>query len=108
MDYKHLHKVIVNRLLEGEGTASNAQRRAAFDNTMIDETLKGLLAKVANHPYKITDEDIAAVKKSGLSEDQIFELVICATVGQATRQYDSAQKALDEVVGSKGGHGHAS
>jgi hypothetical protein len=38
--------------------------------------------------------DIAAARASGLSEDQIFETVVCAAVGQATRQYDTALAAL--------------
>jgi len=37
---------------------------------------------------------MAAVTASGLSEDQIFEIVVCAAIGQATRQYDTALAAL--------------
>jgi hypothetical protein len=44
--------------------------------------------------YRVTDEDIAAVKASGLSDDQIFEMVVCAAIGQAGRQYDQALRAL--------------
>ncbi len=43
----------------------------------------------------VTDEDIAAAKVSGLSEDQVFEMVVCAAIGQATRQYDTALAALE-------------
>jgi AhpD family alkylhydroperoxidase len=35
---------------------------------------------------------------SGLSEDQIFEIVVCAAVGQATRQYDAALAALERFA----------
>lgn len=49
-------------------------------------------------PNKVTDEDITAVKESGLSEDQIFELIICAAFGQATRQYDAGIEALDAAM----------
>jgi alkylhydroperoxidase/carboxymuconolactone decarboxylase family protein YurZ len=108
MKFKHLHQILVRRLLEGEGTASHAQRRAAFDNTGLAEPLGELMDKVANCAYKVSDEDMDTVKKSGVSEDQIFELVICAAVGKASRQYDGALKVLDEVVGDKGGNGHAS
>ena len=38
------------------------------------------------------------MKESGLTEDQIFELVVCAAVGQATRQYESALEALAAAV----------
>jgi alkylhydroperoxidase family enzyme len=53
-----------------------------------------LIDKVAKRAYTVTDEDIAAARASGLSEDQIFEIVVCAAVGQATRQYDAALAAL--------------
>ena len=46
------------------------------------------------HAYRVTDDDIAAARASGLSEDQVFEIVVCAAVGQATRQYDAAMAAL--------------
>jgi hypothetical protein len=46
----------------------------------------------------VTDEDITAAKASGLSEDQIFEIVVCAAIGQAERQYDAALAALDAVT----------
>jgi alkylhydroperoxidase family enzyme len=47
---------------------------------------------------KVTDEDIAAARASGLSEDEIFEFVVCAAIGQATRQYNAALAALDAVT----------
>jgi hypothetical protein len=93
-----LQKAVVTRVLEGDGKASPAQRRAAFDNTGLTGPLSTLVNKVARYAYKVTDDDIAATKASGLSEDEIFELVICAAVGQATRQYDTACAALDAAT----------
>jgi hypothetical protein len=85
---------LVARILEGEGKASRIQRRAAFENTQLARPLNKLIDKVTKHAYQVTDEDIAAVKASGLSEDQIFEMVVCAAIGQASRQYDEALEAL--------------
>jgi hypothetical protein len=92
---------LVARILEGDGRASHAQRRGAFDNTGLAEPLRTLIDKVAKYAYKVTDEDIAAARTSGLSEDQIFELVVCAAVGQATRQYDAALAALATASGEE-------
>jgi alkylhydroperoxidase family enzyme len=89
-----VHAAMVTRILEGEGHASHAQRRAAFTNAGLTAPLRALVDKVAMQPARITDDDIAAVNASGLSEDQIFELVVCAAVGQATRQYETALDAL--------------
>lgn len=74
------------------------QRRAAFDNAELTTPLNKLIDKVASHAYRATDEDMAAVKACGLSDDQIFELVVCAAVGQAGRQYDQALQALNAAI----------
>jgi hypothetical protein len=100
-DITQARKALVSRILEGDGRASHSQRRAAFDNAGLAEPLSMVIDKVAKHAYKVTDEDIAAAKASGLSEDQIFELVVCAAVGQAMRQYDTARAALVEAMAGK-------
>jgi len=97
-DINRTHKALVARILEGDGRASHAQRRAAFANAGLAGPLSTLIGKVATHAYQVMDEDIAAASTSGLSEDQIFELVVCAAIGQATRQYDSALAALDAAT----------
>jgi len=91
------HRAVVARILEGDGRTSRAQRRAAFDDAVVGEPLQTLIGKVASEPTRITDADIALVKSSGLGEDEVFELVVCAAVGQATRQYESALAALAEA-----------
>jgi alkylhydroperoxidase family enzyme len=97
-DIRQARKALVARILEGDGMASRAQRRAAFDNARIAEPLSALIEKVARHAHKVTDTDIAATRASGRSEDQIFEIVVCAALGQATRQYDTALAALDAAT----------
>lgn len=43
-----------------------------------------------------------------MSEDQIFELVVCAAIGESTRQYESALEALAEATADKEGNEYAS
>lgn len=81
---------LVKRVLEGEGHTSREARRAAFDN----KSDVPLVAKVAKTAWKITDEDVAAAK---LPDDEVFELAVCAAIGEATRQLDAALSALEEV-----------
>jgi alkylhydroperoxidase family enzyme len=102
------HRAVVVRVLEGDGTAPRDQRHAAFDNAVLGEPLRTLINKVAERPTQVTDDDIAAVKASGLTEDAIFELVVCAAVGQATRQYENALGALAEATTDKETIEHAS
>jgi hypothetical protein len=98
-DITQARKAVVARILEGEGSATHAQRRAAFDNAGLGKPLRTLIDKIARHAYKVTDDDIAGVRASGVSEDQIFELAVCAAIGEATRRYDTALAALDAATG---------
>lgn len=47
------------------------------------------IGKVATGPTQVTEADFAAAKAQGFSEDQLFELVICAAIGQSARLYDA-------------------
>ncbi len=59
--------------------------------------MRALVDKIVRQAWKISDEDVAAAKATGLNEDQLFELVVCAALGAAKRQYDTALAALEEV-----------
>jgi hypothetical protein len=96
-----LHRELVARVLEGNGKAAPELRRAAFENAGLSDPIRTLIEKVAHHSYQITDQDVAAVRAAGLSEDQIFEIVICAAIGQASRQYSSALAALAGATDEK-------
>ena len=98
---RQARKALTSRILEGEGKASPSDRRAAFNNSGLAEPLGTLVEQVARHAHRITDEDIAGTRKSGLSEDQVFEIVVCAAIGQATRQYDTALAALEAATGKE-------
>lgn len=95
--FSQLHRELLARVLGSHGTAPDEVRRAAFDNTGLDEPLRTLAEKVALHSYRVTDDDVAAARAAGFTEDQIFEIVVCAAVGQADRQYANALAALDQV-----------
>jgi adenine-specific DNA methylase len=91
-------EAVVSRALQGPGIASAAARRAAFDNQGVDEPARQLVAKVAAAAWTVTDADVVAAKTAGVTEDEIFELTVCAALGQATRQLDAALRALDEAI----------
>lgn len=97
-DIKQARKAVLARVLKGNGKASPVQRRGAFNNAGLVDPLSTLLDKVAKHAYRVTDEDIEGARASGLTEDQIFELVVCAAIGQATRQYETALVALEAAT----------
>lgn len=90
-------KALTERVVSGDGKANQEQRRAALAGDG-PSGATALIEKVTKHAYRVTDEDITAVKAAGFTEDQIFELVVCAAVGQANRQIESALAALEEAT----------
>ncbi len=104
MEYQKLYQDLTRHVLKGKGESTPQLRQAAFDNTGLPASLNALIDKVAHQPYKVTDNDIAAVKATGITEDQLFELVICGAVGQASRQYQSGLTALAEAIQEGGRH----
>jgi hypothetical protein len=101
-DISRLHRDLVTRVLGSGGTAPRDMRRAAFDDAGLEEPLRGLVSKIARHSHQVTDDEIGAVRAAGLSEDQIFEVMVCAAIGQADREYHHALAALAAATGGTG------
>lgn len=57
-----------------------------------------LVDRVARHAWTVRDQDVAAPLAAGVSEDVVFELAVCAALGQATRQIEAALAALDAAA----------
>jgi hypothetical protein len=95
-DTTRLRQAVIDRTLKGDGKSAADQRRAAYDlnKAALAEPVRALIEKVARHAYKVTDEDVASAKAAGVSEDELFELVVCAALGQASRQLDAAYNAI--------------
>ena len=92
------HQALVDRVLHGDGRAPAEQRARAFRNDGLPPPLHALIDKVATRPTQVTDADFALAKAAGCSEDQLFELVVCAAVGQSARMYDAGLAALAEAT----------
>jgi hypothetical protein len=92
------YRALQDRILNGEGRASPERRARAFGNAGLSPPLDGLLGKVVTRPTQVTDADFAAARAAGFSDDELFELVICAAVGQSSRQYDAGLAALADAV----------
>lgn len=100
-DIKNTRNALVERILQGDGKVPLSERKAAFDDSYPAGPRGTLVDKVAKYAYRVTDDDITAAKTSGLSEDQILEIVVCAAVGQAMRQYEAGIAALQNVTGKE-------
>jgi hypothetical protein len=91
---RSIHQLLVNRILQGPGRAPPDHRARAFDNAELSEPLRPLVDKVATRSAQVTDADFATAREAGFTDDQLFELVICAAVGESTRQYEAGLAAL--------------
>jgi alkylhydroperoxidase family enzyme len=97
---ERLRQRVIDRVVAGPGRTALAVRQAAFDNTGVDSRARLLIDKVASRAWTVTSADVAAVSRSGMTDDEVFELVISAALGQSTRQLQAALAALDEAEGS--------
>jgi hypothetical protein len=95
---RELREVVSRHVVETPATASPAVRAAAAANLGLEGARAALVAKVTRWAYKVTDEDVAAVKAEGASDDEIFELAVCAAIGEADRQLAGALAALDAAT----------
>ena len=93
---RHLERVEALRkaVFEGEGKVDRKVREAAGKNQGVPPELAAYVDKVAKHAYKVTDEDVAALKKAGYSEDQLFEITVAAATGAALKRLDIGLAAL--------------
>ena len=91
------HRVLADRILRGPGQAGQEQRARAFGNDGLAPPLQALIGKVVTRPAQVTEADFAAAQAAGFTEDQLFELVICAAVGESSRLYQAGLAALAEA-----------
>jgi hypothetical protein len=56
--------------------------------------LSPYLDKVRSRAYAVTDGDVEALKKAGLSEDEIFEATVAVAIGEGLRRLDAAMEAI--------------
>jgi hypothetical protein len=96
----------VDALLTGSAVSSPALRQiveahaARLSGGLREEGelpahLTAYVDKVALHAYKVTDEDVQGLREAGYSEDAIFEVTLCATVGAALARLELGLQALE-------------
>jgi alkylhydroperoxidase family enzyme len=64
-----------------EGRAAAIGGRPSETAGGLPAALDGYVDKVARHAYKVTDDDIAALRQAGYSPDAIFEITLSAALG---------------------------
>jgi alkylhydroperoxidase family enzyme len=87
-------------VLEGPGALAPEVRSAAACSTPVGSAaLVEYVERVRHAAFRTTDEQVAALRASGLTDDQIFELTIATALGAAIRQLDRGLLAIDAAEG---------
>jgi alkylhydroperoxidase family enzyme len=108
--YAGLTKRLIDSVLGTPGHTATELRRAVFARARpssplsgtergtvgqdIPPDLAGYVDKVALHAYKVTDEDLAALKRAGNSDDLLFEVTVSAALGAAVGRLERGLSAL--------------
>jgi len=105
MRYREFVERVKASVLDSPAHTSPAVRRAvAFGpGTQVPDALRSYADKVALHAYRVTDEDVEALKRSGYTEDQIFEVTASAALGAAVRRLERGLAVLEEDRAARGG-----
>jgi hypothetical protein len=85
---------LADAVLAGPGTLDPSIRHAAAEGAAVPDALRRYLDKVARHAYKVTDEDVEALREAGYSEDQIFEATVSCALGACLRRLDAGLSAI--------------
>jgi hypothetical protein len=97
-------QALVAALFDGRGETEPALRRAVAGRAetpldagggAIPPELEGYVDKVARQAYRVTDDDIAALRSAGHSEDAIFEITLSAALGAGLVRMERGLAALE-------------
>ena len=86
----------VHHILGTRGVTPPAQRAAAAAGAGLDGELGALVHKVHHHAYRVTDEEVAALR-ARYSDDELFEVIVAAAVGAARQRLDAGLRALEDA-----------
>ena len=94
--HARLRDRVFESVLEGPGESLTEIRQAAAEGTGLPSNLQSLVDKIHRHAYKVTDEDMArAQEKHG--DDQMFEIVVSASLGASRQRLLAGLEALDKA-----------
>src|SRR5256884_8397297 len=99
---------LLDSVLDAPGHTSSELRRAALARAArpgvpgdgLAAPLGRYVDTVARHAYKLTDDDLTALRRAGSSEDAIFEITVSAALGAAL---DRLERGLAPLRGGEPG-----
>ena len=90
----HRHAT-TSALLDRSGALPADLREAIADGVAPPE-LADLVRKIDSGAHTVSDEDIDGLRQA-YTEDQLFDIIVCAAFGSARRRLAAARRALEEA-----------
>jgi hypothetical protein len=97
--FESLRKKLEDAVFRTPGESDLALRRAAAKGEGLPAALAGFVEKIRRHAYRVTDEDVTALKSSGHSEDLLFEILAAAALGASLDRLNAGLRAVRAVKG---------
>ena len=82
------------QVVDGPGELDRQVRRAAFAGEEVPTDASTYVDKVRHHAYKVTDDDVEALRSAGWTEEAIFELTVSTALGAALSRRELARRAM--------------
>ena len=69
-------------------------RRLASTAASPPHVMQPYLEKVRTGAFAVTDEDVDALKRAGVTEDEIFEATVAVAIREGLRRLDTALEVI--------------
>ncbi|GAC1627105.1 MAG: hypothetical protein NVS4B11_24190 [Ktedonobacteraceae bacterium] len=104
--YEVQYQQLIHAVLDSAGDTDPVLRHAikeqatqlsgssSHEENVVPTELRNYITKVALHAYKITDQDIKALREAGYSEDAIFEMTLSIALGAGMARLERGLLAL--------------
>ena len=111
--YRDLVDQLAHTVLDGGGETDPKLRRAVAQlaakgslghelapGTAIPGAIAPFVTKVAQEPFRVTDQDLATLRAAGYSEEAVFEIVVAASLGAGIARLERRLSAAREAARS--------
>ncbi len=95
--HRQARRAIEAAVLHGEAHTPASLRQDVASGRELPAELAPLVHKIRAHAYRVTDEDVAALRER-YSEDELFEIIVAAALGAALYRLDAGLRALDAAA----------
>lgn len=85
---------IVKRATEGPGHLGSRVRIEVAKNGDVPTALRPIVETEHEGAWNVTDAHFEPAWQAGYNEDQLFEVVVCAALGAASKRLNAALRAL--------------